>query len=114
MEQLEDTEAVKEGELLPANQAKRNTDLPLYITASLNYKLLHQTFTIGDGISSTDPTSQRIFYNVPLQKQQTYYYFIRAYSTAHTTQVAKYMYNLPIKLTVTYLRKSGFQNKNAQ
>ena len=87
LEQLEDTEAVKESELLPANQAKRNSDLPLYITASLNYKLLHQTFTIGDGSNSTDLTSQRIFYNVPLQKQQTYYYFIRAYSTAHTTQV---------------------------
>ena len=87
LEQLEDTEAVKESALLPADQAKRNSDLPLYITAYLNYKLLHPTFTIGDGSSSTDPTSQRTFYNVPLQKQQTYCYFIRVCSEAHTTQV---------------------------
>ena len=87
LERLEDTEAVKESDLLPADQPKRNTDLPLYVTASLNYKLLSQTFTIGDGSSSTDPTSQRTFYNTPLQNQQIYYYFIRAYSTAHTTEV---------------------------
>ena len=88
LEQLEDTEAVKESELLPANQAKRDTDLPLYVTASVNYEEFQSTFTIGDGSSSTDPISQRIFYNVPLQKEQTYYYFIRAYSTAHTIEVS--------------------------
>ena len=84
---LEDTEKVKESELLSANEAKTTDDL-LYVTASLNYKDIRQTFTIGDGSSSTDPVSQRIFYNVPLQKGQIYYYFIRAYSEAHTTEVS--------------------------
>ena len=88
LEQLEDTEAVKESELVPANKAKRNANLPLYVTASVNYGDFHPTFTIGDGSSSTDPISQTKFYNVPLQKQQTYYYFIRAYSTAHTVEVS--------------------------
>ena len=86
LEQLEDTEAVKESELIPADQAKRNVDLPLYVTASVS--LFNPTFTIGDGSSSTDPISQRTFYNIPLQKEQTYYYFIRAYSEAHTTEVS--------------------------
>ena len=88
MEQLEDTEAVKENELLPANLVKRNADLPLYVTASVNYEDFHPTFIIGDGSSSTDPISQETFYNVPLQKQQTYYYFIRVYSEAHTREVS--------------------------
>ena len=88
LEQLEDTEAVKEGELRPANQAKRNVDLPLCVTASVKYKDFLATFTIGDGSSSPDSNSQRMFYNVPLQKQQIYYYFIRAYSEAHTIEVS--------------------------
>ena len=88
LEKLDDTEAVNESELVPANLAKRNADLPLYVTAAVNYEDFHPTFTIGDGSSSTDPISQRVFYNVPLQKQQTYYYFIRAYSTAHTDEVS--------------------------
>ena len=88
LEQLEDTEAIKESELLPANNAKRDADLPLYVTASINYDDFHPTFTIGDDSNSTDPLSQTIFYNVPLQKEQTYYYFIRAYSTVHTTEVS--------------------------
>ena len=88
LEQLEDTEAVKESELMSSNQAKRNVDLPLYVTASVNYKDFLATFTIGDGSNSTDLKSQRIFYNIPLQKRQTYYYFIRAYSEAHTTEVS--------------------------
>ena len=83
---LEDTEGVKESELLSTHQGNTNDDL-LYVTASVNYKDIHQIFTIGDGSSSTDLISQRIFYNVPLQKEQTYYYFIRAYSTAHTIEV---------------------------
>ena len=88
LEQLEDPEAIKESELLPANKTKRDTDLPfLYVTASVSYNDFQPTFTIGNGSSSTDPLSQRIFYNVLLQKEQTYYYFIRAYSTAHSTQV---------------------------
>ena len=91
LEQLEDTEAVKESELIPADQAKRNVDLPLYVAASVNSKPFHPTFTIGDGSSSTDPISQRIFYNIPLEKQQTYYYFIRAYSEAHTTEVCTHI-----------------------
>ena len=87
LEQLEDTEAVMESELLPADPVKRNAHLPLYVTASVNYEDFHQNFIIGDGSSSTDPITQTIFYNAPLQKQQEYYYFIRAYSEAHSTQV---------------------------
>ena len=88
LEQLEDTEAVTESELLPANPVKRNAHLPLYVTASVNYNDFHPAFTIGDGSSSTDPISQRKFYNIPLEQQQVYYYFIRAYSQAHTTEVS--------------------------
>ena len=88
MEQLEDTEAVKDSELLPANPVKKNADLPLYVTASVNYEDFRPTFIIGDGSNSTDPISQTTFYNAPLQKQQKYYYFIRAYSAAHTREVS--------------------------
>ena len=83
---LNDTNAVEEGELLPANEAS-NAKLSFYVTASVKYENILRTFTIGDGSNSTDPISQRIFYNIPLQEQQTYYYFIRVYSTAHTAQV---------------------------
>ena len=89
LEQLEDTEAVKDSELLPANPVKRSADHPLYVAASVNYEDFRPTFIIGDGSSSTDPISQTIFHNVPLQKHQTYYYFIRAYSEAHTTEVSR-------------------------
>ena len=85
---LEDTKAVKESDLVSTNETWDTDDLLLYVTASLNYRDIRQTFTIGDGSSSTDPISQRKFYNVPLQKQQAYYYFIRAYSEAHTTEVS--------------------------
>ena len=88
MEQLEDTEAVKDSELLPANPVKRNANLPFYVSASVNYEDFHQNFTIGDGSSSTDPISQATFHNIPLQKQQAYYYFIRAYSAAHSREVS--------------------------
>ena len=88
LEQLEETEAIKEDELLPANNAKRDTDLPLYVTASVNDEDFQPTFNIGDGSRSTDPLSQRTFYNAPLQKQQIYYYFIRVYLKAHTTEVS--------------------------
>ena len=88
LEQLEDTEAVTESELLPADPVKRDTHLPLYVTASVNYEDFHQTFIIGDGSSSTDPITEATFYNAPLQQQQEYYYFIRAYSIAHSKQVA--------------------------
>ena len=87
MEQLEDTEAVRDSELLPVNLVKRNAEFPLYVTASVNYGDFHQSFTIGDGSSSTDPILQTTFYNIPLQKDFTYYYFIRAYSAAHTRKV---------------------------
>jgi len=87
-ERLEDTEAVRDSELLPANLVKRNADLPLYVTASVNYEDFHQNFTIGDGRSSIDPISHATFHNVPLQKQQTYYYFIRAYSEFHSREVS--------------------------
>ena len=87
LEQLEDTEAITESELLPANNAKRNSRLPLYVTASVKYNKFHQNFTIGDGSSSTDPITQTIFYNIPLEEQQEYYYFVRAYSLVHSTQV---------------------------
>ena len=88
LEKLEEPEAIKESELISAHQTKRNVDLPLYVTASVNYEDFFATFIIGDGSSSTDRKSQRIFYNTPLQKQKTYYYFIRAYSEAHTTEVS--------------------------
>ena len=101
VEKLEDTKAVKESELLPVKEAKRNAHLPLYVTASINYDDVHQTFTIGDGSSSTDPITQAIFYNAPLQKQQEYYYFIRAYSAAHTTEVVITL--VVISLTITYI-----------
>ena len=88
LEQLEDTEAVTESELLPADLVKRDAHVPLYVTASVNYNDFRSTFTIGDDSSSTDPITQTIFYNAPLQKQQEYYYFIRVYSEAHTTEVS--------------------------
>ena len=88
LEQLEDTEAVMESELLPADPVKRDAHLPLYVTASVNYNNSNPAFTIGDGSSSTDPITQRKFYNIPLEKQQVYYYFIRAYSQAHTIEVS--------------------------
>ena len=89
LEKLENPEAVRESELLPANKAKRNADFPsLYVTASVNYNKYRPTFTIGDDSISIDPISQTKFYNIPLQKQQAYYYFIRAYSDAHTTEVS--------------------------
>ena len=100
LEQLEDTEAIKESQLLSANKAKRDTDLPLYVTASVSYNDFQRTFTIGDSSSSTDPLSQRIFYNVPLQKEHIYYYFIRAYSTAHSTQVCN-MHNMILHYFLT-------------
>ena len=89
LEQLEDTEAVMESELLTADPVKRDTHLPLYVTASVNYNNFRPTFTIGDGSSSTDPITQRKFFNAPLQKQHEYYYFLRAYSEAHTTEVSQ-------------------------
>ena len=88
VEQLEDTEAVKDGELLPANPVKRNANLPIYVTASVNYEDFRQTFIIGDGSSSTDPKSQTAFHNVPLQRDFTYYYFVRVYSAVHTREVS--------------------------
>lgn len=87
--QLDDTEVVDERELLPANQTKGNPKLPLiYVTASVNYDDFHPNFTIGDGGSSIDPISQMKFYNIPLQKHQKYYYFVRVYSKAHTKEVS--------------------------
>ena len=83
LELLEDPEAIKESEL----SANPTNDLPFYVTASVNYENFQSHFTIGDGSNSTDPILQRKFYNAPLLKQQEYYYFIRAYSEAHTIQV---------------------------
>lgn len=95
MNYLEDTETIKESELLSADQANKST---LYVTASVNYDNLHSNFTIGDGSNFTDPISQRIFHNVPLQKQQKYYYFIRVYSKAHTIEVSQEVINLSVLL----------------
>ena len=80
---LEDTIAIKETELSSAIEAKANNDLPFYITASVDYVNFSPHFTIGDGSNSTDSITKRTFYNAPLQKQQEYYYFVRAYSKAH-------------------------------
>jgi len=101
LERLEDTATVKESELLATNQAKRSTKFPVYVTASVNYKNFHSTFAIGDGSSSTDPISQTIFYNIPLQNHQTYYYFIRAYSIAHTMEVSYNICSYFLSNTVT-------------
>ena len=87
MEEIEDTEAVQENELLSANQTE-NATLSLYVTASVNYNDFRPYFTIGDDNTSTDPISQTEFYNIPLQNHQQYYYFIRAYSEAHTEEVS--------------------------
>ena len=101
VEQLEDTEAVRDSELLPVNLVKRNAEFPLYVTASVNHGDFHQNFIIGDGSSSTDPILQTTFYNIPLQKDFTYYYFIRAYSAAHTRKVRL---NFSVWLLYTYIR----------
>lgn len=79
LELLEDTKAIEESNL----EARANTDLPFYVTASVDYENFNSHFTIGDGSNSTDPTSNSTFYNAPLQKQQEYYYFVRAYSRVH-------------------------------
>jgi len=83
-ESLEDTEDIEDVELLPVGE---DNDHPYYVTASVRYNRSHQLFTIGSGSDTIDPVTGRHFYNVPLHKEQTYYYFIRAYSTAHTIEV---------------------------
>ena len=87
VEELNDTEAVQENELFPANQ-KEYADIPLYVTASVNYDDFRSYFIIGDDSMSIDPISQAKFHNLPLQKHQKYYYFIRAYSKGHTKEVS--------------------------
>ena len=100
VERLEDTEAVRDSELLPVNLVKRNVEFSLYVTASVNHGDFHQNFVIGDGSSSTDSILQTTFYNIPLQKDFTYYYFIRAYSAAHTREVSL---NFSVWLLFIYL-----------
>jgi len=90
LEKLEDTNAVKESDLLPFDQGtrkKRDNPFPYYVTASVAKSRSSNEFTIGDGRSTFDLVTSRQFYNAPLQQDNTYYYFIRAYSEAHTLDV---------------------------
>ena len=89
-ELLENISSVKESQLLPVNRVKRDSDLPYYVTASVTYNRSLPLFNIGSGSDTIDPVSGRHFYNAPLHKEQTYYYFIRAYSAAHTSQVGTF------------------------
>jgi len=86
-ESLEDTEDIEDTELLPVGE---DNDHPYYVTASVTYNRSLPLFTIGSGSDTIDPVTGRHFYNVPLQKEQTYYYFIRAYSGAHTSEVCSF------------------------
>ena len=83
-ESLDDTEDIEDMELLPIGQ---DNDHPYYVTASVTYNRSLPLFSIGSGSDTIDPVTGRQFYNAPLLKEQTYYYFIRAYSVAHTTEV---------------------------
>ena len=86
---LDDTEAVKESDMLPFNPIHNDDNFPLYVTASVinNRNRILDTFIIGDSLDTTDPVTGRHYLNAPLDKDRTYYYFIRAYSEAHTRQV---------------------------
>ena len=86
-ESLEDTEDIEDMELLPIGQDNNH---PYYVAASVTYNRSLPLFTIGSGSDTIDPVSGRHFYNAPLHKEQTYYYFIRAYSAAHTSQVGTF------------------------
>ena len=88
LELLENVSAIKESQLLPVDRVKRESDLPYYVTASVTYNRSLPLFTIGSGSDTIDPVTGRHFYNAPLHKEQTYYYFIRAYSAAHTSEVS--------------------------
>jgi len=81
---LEDTEDIEDMELLPVGQ---DNDHPYYVTASVTYNRSLPLFTIGSGSDTIDPVTGRHFNNAPLHKEQTYYYFIRAYSAGHTSEV---------------------------
>jgi len=87
LELLEDANGIKESQLLPVNRVKRGSDLPYYVTATVTYNRSLPLFTIGSGGDTIDPVTGRYFYNAPLHKEQTYYYFIRVYSAAHTSEV---------------------------
>ena len=92
LEKLEHTNAIKESDLLPSDQEmkkKRNSVFPFYVTASVTNSISSPVteFTIGSGSDTYDSVTERQFYNAPLQQDETYYYFIRAYSEAHTPAV---------------------------
>ena len=86
-ELLKDANGINESQLLPVNRVKRDSDLPYYVTASVTYNRSLPLFTIGSGSDTIGLVTGKIFYNAPLHKEQTYYYFIRAYSAAHTSEV---------------------------
>ena len=90
---MEDTEAVEESDMLPFNPIHNDDDFPLYVTASVinNRNRVLDAFTIGDNLDTTDPVTGRHYFNAPLDKGRTYYYFIRAYSEAHTRQVCLHL-----------------------
>jgi len=87
-ELLKDTNAINESQLFSVNRVKRDSDFPYYVTASVTYNRSLQLFTIGSGSDTIDTVTGRRFTNAPLHKEQTYYYFIRAYSAAHTSEVS--------------------------
>ena len=93
---MNDTKAIEESDLLSVIKARGNTDLPFYVTASVDYENFNSNFTIGDGSNSTDPRalSNKTFYNAPLQKQQEYYYFVRAYSRVNDDCIHVSVFNL--------------------
>jgi len=86
-ESLKDTEDIEDTELLPVGQ---DNDHPYYVTASVTYNRSLPLFTIGSSSDTIDPITGRRFYNSPLHKEQIYYYFIRAYSAAHTSEVCSF------------------------
>ena len=97
LEKLEHTNAIKESDLLPSDQEmkkKRNSVFPFYVTASVTNSISSPVteFTIGSGSDTSDSVTGRQFYNAPLQQDETYYYFIRAYSEAHTSTVCVDVY----------------------
>jgi len=102
LERIEDTNGVKESDLLPFDQEKRkkrNSAYSFYVTASVTNSRFSPVneFTIGSGSTTFDLGTRTQFYNAPLQQYETYYYFIRAYSEAHTPEV-----RVDIKCLFTY------------
>ena len=63
--------------------------LVYYVTAALDYDTYNtsNTFTLGDGVTSTGLNRQE-FQNSKLSVNKEYYYFIRVYSVQYTPEVS--------------------------